>query len=151
MTGTGFTRRQALLAGAALVLGAGTGPGTARATNGWQAALSAFTDGLQPVASGITLDLPEIAENGNMVPMTIRVESPMTPDDHVAEVIVIATDNPEPEVTRFRFTPLAGRAEVVTRIRLARSQEVIAAARMADGSTRIDRRQVSVIVGGCGA
>src|SRR5690606_3685820 len=97
MTGTGFTRRQALLAGAAFVLGAGTGPGTARATNGWQAALSAFTDGLQPVASGITLDLPEIAENGNMVPMTIRVESPMTPDDHVAEVIVIATDNPEPE------------------------------------------------------
>lgn len=134
MTGSGLTRREALLAGAALALGTGASTAPARAANGWEAALSAFTGGREPAPGRITLDLPEIAENGNLVPMTIRVESPMTAEDHVTKVIVLATDNPEPEA--FRFTPLAGRAEVVTRIRLARSQEVIAVARMeAPGST----------------
>lgn len=107
--------------------------------------------GGEPAATGrVTLDLPAIAEDGNTVPLTVKVESPMTEADHVATIWILAERNPEPVVAVFHLSPLSGRAELSTRIRLARTQTVIAAARMSDGSAHLARAEVKVTVGGCG-
>ena len=98
----------------------------------------------------IVLDLPEIAENGNTVPLTIEVDSPMTEDDHVEAVHVMTERNPDPEVATFHFSPRNGRAVVSTRIRLSESQTVHALAEMSDGSVYTAARNVEVTIGGCG-
>ena len=103
-----------------------------------------------PLEGKLRLDLPEIAENGSAVPLTVEVRSPMTEADHVRAVHVLAEANPLPEVVTFRFTPAAGKAVAATRIRLARSQTVTALAELSDGSVHIARREVRVTVGGCG-
>ena len=88
-----------------------------------------------PVKSGrVTLDLPPLVENGNSVPLTIRVESPMSEADHVEAIHVFVEKNPQPFVASFHLGPRAGRAVVSTRIRLADSQSVVAVCRMSDGS-----------------
>ena len=96
------------------------------------------------------LDLPEIAENGNTVPMTISVESPMTEESYVTDVLVVADGNPRGGVVTFHFSPASGSAEVNTRIRLAETQNVIAVAKMNDGSVFTASKQVKVTIGGCG-
>lgn len=98
----------------------------------------------------IVLDLPEIAENGNTVPLAIEVDSPMTEDDHVTAVHIMTESNPDPEVATFYFTPRNGRAVVATRIRLSESQKVHALAEMSDGSVYKTARDVEVTIGGCG-
>jgi len=98
----------------------------------------------------ITLEMPEIAENGNTVPLSISVESPMTPDSYVKRVIIISEGNPRPEVATFNFSPLSGVAEASTRMRLAKTQNVIAIAELSDGSLHMVKRQVKVTIGGCG-
>jgi len=85
-----------------------------------------------------------MVENGNAVPVTVRVDSPMTAADHVVAIALFTGRNPLPEVAEFRLGPVNGVARVSTRIRLATSQKVVAAARMADG--RIRTRQVDVLV-----
>ncbi len=110
-----------------------------------------FTGG-KPVGESklITLEMPEIAENGNTVPLAISVESPMTPDSYVKRVIIISEGNPRPEVATFNFSPLSGVAEASTRMRLAKTQNVIAIAELSDGSLHMAKRQVKVTIGGCG-
>ena len=81
----------------------------------------------------ITIDLPEIAENGNTVPLSITVDSPMTADSYVTDMLVVADGNPRPGVATFHFTPLSGRAEAATRIRLAATQNIIVVAKTSDG------------------
>jgi sulfur-oxidizing protein SoxY len=98
----------------------------------------------------VKLDLPEIAENGNAVPMTVTVESPMTKDNYVSDVLVVAEANPRGGVVTFHFTPASGVAEANTRIRLAETQNVVAVAKMSDGSFFVDSKQVKVTIGGCG-
>lgn len=105
--------------------------------------------GRTPVEGAITLQLPLVSEDGSAVPMTVSVHSPMTPQQHVSALHVFATRNPSPEVAVFRFLPLAGRAEVATRIRLNESQSVIAIALMSDGSVHAAEREVRVTVSGC--
>jgi sulfur-oxidizing protein SoxY len=144
-----LNRRQALLGGAGLALAGLALPSAARAGNDYTDALTAFTGGAEPVRGRIALDLPEVAENGNAVPMSVSVESPMTAEDHVEAVLILASKNPQPGVATFRFSPASGRAAVSTRIRLLESQEVIAVARMSDGSHYIDRKRVMVTLGGC--
>jgi len=109
-----------------------------------------FTDGKQPVKGKISLDLPEIAENGNTVPMSLTVDSPMTAESYVKEVMVIAEGNPNPGVATLMFTPLSGKAEASIRIRLAATQNVIAIAKMSDGSLFTEQKTVKVTIGGCG-
>src|SRR6202451_2674120 len=82
------------------------------------AEIAKFTGGKTAESGKISIDLPEIAENGNTVPLAIKVDSPMTADDYVSEIRVIADGNPNPGVVGFHLTPMAGRAEVATRIRL---------------------------------
>ena len=82
----------------------------------------------------VTLEVPSLVENGNSVPLLVRVDSPMSVGDHVAMVYIFSEKNPSPNVVRFTLGPRAGRAEVRTRIQLAGTQRLTAIVRMADGS-----------------
>ncbi|WP_349368423.1 thiosulfate oxidation carrier protein SoxY [Salinarimonas sp.] len=149
-----LTRRQALLAGVGAVAAATglkgvTVPAFAAAEDA-QAAIDAFTGGAEPTMGRVMLDVPEIAENGNTVPMDVFVESPMSEDDYVSEVLIVADGNPRPGVATFHFSPMSGVAQANTRIRLAGTQNVIAVAKMNDGSVFMDRKEVKVTIGGCG-
>src|SRR5215472_11186831 len=89
--------------------------------------------GEAPVHTGkVKLDIPPLVENGNTVPMTVSVESPMTADNHVKRIHVFNEKNPQPNIGNFYIGPSAGRAQISTRIRLADSQKVVAIARLSD-------------------
>jgi sulfur-oxidizing protein SoxY len=151
MTGQ-FDRRQVLGAGvgvlAATAFGVVATP--AHAANNAQDLIKAFTGGKPAAEAKVKLDLPEIAENGNTVPMTVTVDSPMNEHSHVTEVLVVADGNPNGGVATFHFSPASGVAEANTRIRLAASQNIIAVARMNDGSFVMASKPVKVTIGGCG-
>lgn len=100
--------------------------------------------------SGITLEIPEIAENGNTVPFTLSVDSPMTEASHVKALHIFASGNPQVGVASFMFTPAAGKAAVSSRMRLARTQDIVAVAALSDGKFLIGKRNVKVTIGGCG-
>jgi sulfur-oxidizing protein SoxY len=144
-------RRQAIALGAGAVAAAVLGPiGPAFANNGFDEAIKKFTGGKTPATGRVKLDLPEIAENGNTVPMTVNVESPMTAQSYVSDVLVVADGNPRSGVATFHFSPASGIAEANTRIRLASTQNIIAVAKMNDGSFFMASKQVKVTIGGCG-
>jgi sulfur-oxidizing protein SoxY len=82
----------------------------------------------------VKLDVPPLVENGNTVPLTVSVASPMTPDDHVKSIHVFNEKNPQPNVGNFHLGANAGRAQISTRIRLADSQKIVAIAKLSDGS-----------------
>lgn len=145
-----FNRRQALALGAGAATAAAIRITPALAKNDADEAIKKFTGGKTPAQGKIKLDLPEIAENGNTVPMTVSVESPMTEQSHVTDVLVIANENPRSGVVTFHFSPASGVAEANTRIRLASTQDVIAVAKMNDGSFFMASKQVKVTIGGCG-
>jgi sulfur-oxidizing protein SoxY len=91
--------------------------------------------GEAPLRAGkVKLDIPPLVENGNTVPMTVSVTSPMTAEDFVRSIHVFNEKNPQPFIGNFYLSPAAGRAQVSTRIRLADSQKVVAIAQMSDGS-----------------
>lgn len=104
----------------------------------------------KPTESGITLEVPEIAENGNTVPFTLAVESPMTAENHVKALHIFATGNPQVGVARYAFTPESGKAQVSSRMRLAQTQDVVAVAELSDGKFLLGKRNVKVTIGGCG-
>ena len=82
----------------------------------------------------VRLDIPPLVENGNTVPMTVSVASPMTANDYVKSIHVFNEKNPQPNIGNFHLGPSSGRAQVATRIRLADSQKVVAIARLSDDS-----------------
>jgi sulfur-oxidizing protein SoxY len=96
------------------------------------------------------LKAPEIAENGNTVPVTVIVDSPMTEQDYVKAVHVVAEANPAPGVVTLHFRPENGKAEAQFRMRLAQTQNLVAIAEMSDGSLWTATREVKVTIGGCG-
>ncbi|MGA0534210.1 thiosulfate oxidation carrier protein SoxY [Hansschlegelia sp. KR7-227] len=98
----------------------------------------------------LKLDMPEIAENGLVVPINIEVESPMTEADYVKSVNVFAEGNPFPRVLTYRFTPACGRAGASLRMRLAQTQNVIAVAETSTGQLYMAKSEVKVTIGGCG-
>jgi len=146
----GLSRRQVLAGSAGALAAAGLGIAPAQAANNAQDLIKAFTGGKTPTEGKVKLDLPEIAENGNTVPMTVTVDSPMTEQSHVTEVLVLADGNPNAGVATFHFSPASGVAEANTRIRLAATQNITAIARMNDGSFFTVSKQVKVTIGGCG-
>jgi sulfur-oxidizing protein SoxY len=97
----------------------------------------------------VKLEVPPLSENGNAVPLTVSLESPMTPADHVKAFHVFTEKNPQPDVATFRLGPRAGRARVATRIRLADTQTVVAIAEMSDGSFWSARADVVVTLAAC--
>ncbi|WP_158412860.1 thiosulfate oxidation carrier protein SoxY [Hyphomicrobium nitrativorans] len=98
----------------------------------------------------LTLELPEEAENGTIVPYRIGVESPMTAEDYVTQIHLFSTQNPQARVATFHFTPLSGQAAVQGRMRLAKTQEVIAVAVTSANTHLVARQVVHVGIGGCG-
>lgn len=104
----------------------------------------------KPTEAKVTLTLDEVAENGNNVPFEITVDSPMTEGDAIKTLNLLSTANPWPLVAAFHFTPLSGKAAVKGRMRLARTQDVIALAEKTDGSFLIATRRIEVTIGGCG-
>jgi sulfur-oxidizing protein SoxY len=147
-----ISRRSALALGAGGVLLAVTGhmDRAYSATEEADAAIKAFAGDATISEGGINLSTPEIAENGNTVPIGVSIDSPMTEADHVQSIMILADGNPNPEVVRFNFTTASGVAEAKTRIRLAKTQNVIAVAKMSDGSVHMVKNQVKVTIGGCG-
>ena len=106
--------------------------------------------GSAPVTKGrVKLELPPLSENGNTVPLTVSVESAMTPADHVRAIHVFTELNPQPEVVTFRLGPRAGRAHVSTRIRLATTQTVTAIGELSDGSFWSATAAVVVTLAAC--
>jgi len=132
------TRRQFFgLAGGAAMLGA-VPVLTLRPAGATPAMLAAAIRnvvGTAVVRTGkVKLDVPPLVENGNTVPMTVSVASPMTPDDHVKSIHIFNEKNPQPNIGNFHLGPSCGRAQVSTRIRLADSQKIVAIARLSNGS-----------------
>jgi sulfur-oxidizing protein SoxY len=97
----------------------------------------------------VTLTIPAVAENGLSVFTTVRVASPMTPDDYVKRIHILAERNPISRLLTWQLTPALGLAKVSTNIRLAATQEVMALAEMSDGSFSQDRKTVVVTVAAC--
>ena len=107
--------------------------------------------GDKPITAGrIKLDLPTIAENGLVVPLNFKVDSPMTDKDYVKTVHFFADGNPNPQIASFNFTPMTPRAEAQIRIRLAQTQNIVAVAEMSDGALFTAKQEVKVTIGGCG-
>lgn len=141
-----------------LLFGAGTGAlalaGLSRAAVADEAAVNEMMTKLIGTTKGvdekISIKLPQIAENGNTVPFTVTVDSPMTADDYVKAIHVVADGNPSAGVASFTFTPEAGKAEVSMRMRLAKTQNVKAYAVTSKGQVLATSREVKVTIGGCG-
>ncbi len=117
----------------------------ARATpQALEVAIAAFAEGRTPRDGRVTLDVAPLIENGNVVPLTVRVHSPMTAEDHVRQIALFNERNPNTEIAVFHLGPRNGRAVVSTRIRLATSQRLVALAKLNDGS--VWQHSVDVIV-----
>jgi sulfur-oxidizing protein SoxY len=145
------SRRKFVFGASAAAAGLWTASAQAQDANrAWEDALKKILGDARPVEGRINFDMPEIAENGNTVPFTISMDSPMTEKDYVKAIHIISTGNPQPGVATFHYTPQSGKAAVSSRMRLARSQEVIAVAELNDGKFVIARRPVKVTIGGCG-
>jgi len=97
----------------------------------------------------VTLDVPPLVENGNAVPLTVSVESPMTEADHVKAIHIVNEKNPQPYVISVTLGPRAGRAGVTTRIKLATSQRIVALAEMSDGSFWSESADIIVTIAAC--
>lgn len=160
--------RRAVLVGAAALAAATTFPGAVFAEADKSAAAAAadppplvptgqFGEAFAKVVGAgtpsegrVMLELPEDAENGNIVPYKISIESPMSAEDHIQRVTLLSTQNPQATVAVFHFTPLSGKATVSGRMRLAKTQEVVAVALTSGNSLLIGRQMVDVGIGGCG-
>jgi len=108
-----------------------------------------ITGGAALTASGLAVKLPQLAENGNSVPMQLTVQSSMTAEDHVEALYVIAPRNPRPLVATFHLGPDAGRAEVATRVRLAGTQKVVSIARLNGNRFLVNETEVLVTSAAC--
>jgi sulfur-oxidizing protein SoxY len=149
-TSLALTRRTAL-AGSLAVFAAALAPRLAHADAKAVEAELKKLFGDKPIGSGkIKLDVPEIAENGLVVPVTVDVESPMTDADFVKTVHVFADGNPLPGIVSYTFTPACGKASASTRMRLAQTQNIICVAEMSNGALHMAKAEVKVTIGGCG-
>lgn len=135
-----LTRRHALLMGAGALVFAGL---PLRVSAKAEEEIAAFTGGAEIGAGDIKLTSPEIAENGNTVPIEVS-------SDTAVEIMVLAMGNPTPSVATFKFGTLAASRAASTRIRLAGTQDVVAIAKLADGSFVQASNTVKVTIGGCG-
>lgn len=147
----GLSRRETLRRGAAAVVGivvldAAPSAGTPAAM---KEAIGKVVGGAKVTRGRVKLDMPPLSENGNLVPCTVTVESPMTAADHVRAIHVFNEKNPQPNVVSIRLGPRAGIATVGTRIRLSETQTVVAIAEMSNGSFWSGQADVIVTQGAC--
>ena len=139
-------RRLFLAAPALLLL-----PRGAHATlNDMQDALRDFTGGAVVTRGRVAMDISPLVENGNTVPLSVIVESPMTEADYVKAVHIYADGNPQPGIVSYSFTPACGKASAATRMRLAQTQNIVCVAAMSNGALHMAKANVKVTIGGCG-
>lgn len=138
-----LTRRQTIALGAGAVAVAALPMPTWAESNGSDEVIAKFTGGAEVKDGGVEIGAPEIAENGNTVPVEVSAEG-------ATSIILVAIGNPRPEVATFHFGKLAAGSAASTRIRLAKTQDLVAVAKMSDGSFVKGTRAVKVTIGGCG-
>ena len=140
--------RRSFLAGAALVTVLPLA--SAHATpDAMAAAIKEVVGGAVIREGRVKLDLPPLVENGNTVPLTVSVESPMTAADHIKAIHVFNEKNPQPHVFDARLGPRNGRAVVSTRIKLGDSQKIIAIAETSAGEFWSASADVIVTLAAC--
>ncbi len=144
----GTSRREILAAGAGALALIVARP--VRATpESMAAAIKAFVGEAEVREGRVTLEIPPLVENGNSVPLTVKVDSPMTAQDYVKRIAVFNERNPQPNVALFYLSPRAGRATVSTRIRLGDSQNIVAIAQLSDGTFWSDKAELIVTLPAC--
>ena len=137
----------ALAAGAAALPGR---PAQAQVASEFAAALKKTLGDAQAKDGKVAIQAPEIAENGATVPIMVKVDAPITAESYVKRITVLADGNPNPEVAVFTLGPRSGKAEIATRVRLAKTQNVVAVAELSDKSLWIAKKEIKVTIGGCG-
>ena len=150
---TARSRRQFLAlgaVGAAALVAFGHGEVANAATEGFTAELKKLVGDRKIQDGKIKIELPTIAENGLVVPLSFEIESPMTSADFVKSVHFFAEENPNPQVASFFFSPMSPKASAAIRIRLAKTQNIVAVAEMSNGDLYTARKEVKVTIGGCG-
>ncbi|MEI6549909.1 MAG: thiosulfate oxidation carrier protein SoxY [Betaproteobacteria bacterium] len=118
--------------------------------------LLSFEDMVQPIVKGaklvkrdLQIEAPILADNGSLVPIQIKVQSPMSALDHVTHIYLLSQRNPVVQMAMFQLGPWNGRADVSTRIRLAGTQEVVALARLSNGEFRYKQMEIIVTESAC--
>jgi sulfur-oxidizing protein SoxY len=152
MTKLNISRRDAFIAGGLAVAGAAVitrRPAAASTPGQMETAIRSIIGEAEVKKGRVTLELPPLVENGNTVPISVTVESPMTRTDYVKAIHVFNEKNPQPNVISAQLGPRAGKAHVSTRIRLAASQKLIAIAEMSDGTYWSDSQEVIVTLAAC--
>lgn len=145
-----LSRRDFAIGGACALLAALTARGALADTEGLSTLVTRIFGDRDFEEDRIRLLVPPVAENGMVVPVSIEVDSPMTPEDHVISLHLFALDNPVPHVSTYNFTPESGRAAISTRIRLAKSQDILALAEMSGRTIHAAKTSVKIMIGGCG-
>ena len=143
-----ITRRDVLTASAAAAVGAAL-PAQANTPGQMEAAIRNLIGEAEIRKGKVTLDLPPLVENGNTVPMTVSVDSPMTKDNYVKAIHVFNEKNPQANVISVQLGARAGKAVISTRIRLAGTQKLMAIAELSDGSYWSDTADVVVTLAAC--
>ncbi len=142
------TRRYVMMASAGLTASMLVRPVLAQ-TEELTAAVSAYAAGQRVTEGKVKIDIAELVDNGNVVPITVTVNSPMTAASHVKAIAVFNEKNPQREVVKFDLGPRYGKAEVSTRIRLATTQKLVAVAQMNDGTFWSHTVEVIVTIAAC--
>ena len=146
-------RREFMKGAAALTVTAGTASMSSPPAHADIPALNATVrrlTGDAPLSAGrVKLDLPVLADNGNSVPLSVSVQSPMSAADHVKAIHLVSERNPEPHMASFFLGPHSGRAQISTRVRMAGSQTVTAIAEMSDGTFWTGSARIQVTLSAC--
>jgi sulfur-oxidizing protein SoxY len=142
-------RRRRFLAATGAAAAGALMPARAQLVQDISPMLDKITRGVKPERSGVEIELPQIAENGNSVPMRIRVASPMSAEDHVKAIYIFAERNPRPLIATFHLGPHSGRAEISTRVRLAGTQRVTVLAELSGNRFRVGPADVLVTSAAC--
>jgi sulfur-oxidizing protein SoxY len=141
--------RRRLLAGAAGLGGWVMLRPAAAADGDLAAAVAAYAGGATVRPGKVRLDVAQLVDNGNVVPLTVTVDSPMTASDHVKAIAIFNEKNPQREVAKFALGPRSGKASISTRIRLATTQKLVAVAQLSDGSFWSHTVDVIVTLAAC--
>lgn len=152
MNEDGQTRRDILRVAGTLAAGCGAAilVRPAQATpESMQAAIRNVVGSATVTPGKVTLDIPPLVENGSTVPVSVAVESPMTPTDYVKSIHIFTEKNPQPNVIGIHLGPRAGRATIATRMRLVNTQKIVAIAELSNGSFWSDTVEVIITLGAC--
>lgn len=142
------TPRKVLAGAAALGVSVVLRPALAAAGD-LEVAIANYTSRAPVTAGKVHIDIAELVDNGNVVPINVAVTSPMTAADHVKSIAIFNEKNPQRDVARFVLSPRSGKASVTTRMRLAATQKLVAVAQMSDGSYWSHSVDVVVTVVSC--